>query len=64
MVHFLMADAVARAVSGGAYTGIQNKGAMWISMCIAINYLRCYITSAKSLFAECGVRELDHCHLG
>ena len=39
-----MADAVARAVSGGAYTGIQNKGAIWKSMCIAINYLRCYVT--------------------
>ena len=44
MLYFLMADAVVRAISGGAYTGIQNKGAMWISMCIAINYLRCYIT--------------------
>lgn len=44
MLYFLMADAVARAVSGGAYTGIQNKGAIWKSMCIAINYLRCYVT--------------------
>ena len=54
MPHFLMADAVARAGSGGAYTGIQNKGVIGISMCIAINYLRCYITVQSHCLQKVG----------
>ena len=45
-----MADAVARAGSGGAYTGIQTKGGTWpnedimMCVCIATNDLSSYIT--------------------
>ena len=56
MLYFLMVDAVSRAVSGGAYTGIQNKGAIWINMCIAINYLSCYITMQSHCLQNLGER--------
>ena len=56
MLYFLMVDAVSRAVSGGAYTGIQNKGAIWINMCIAVNYLSCYITMQSHCLQNLGER--------
>lgn len=67
---------VPRAVSGGAYISIQNKGGMWPSkyimmpMGIAINDASCYIIMPSHVYRtwdkseKMWARGPDHHHLG